>query len=156
MTFSTLNQSILVVRRSLQFWWSLQFWYNALVTKVPLVLFETCTYGICNVNLRKDPYKTALKLDQLSDSEFDLGLHICPDGRVFEIPFTANGLIVPSAALHLNDLNLVVGQHATVPEKVLVSRLKNVLAKSRTTMFIHCNHKTISMFQSLISWLAGE
>ena len=94
------------------------------------------------------------------DIGFQLETLLNPDACVIQIPFTTKESIIPSAALYLNELNVIPYRNKIVPEEVFMSRLRKCARGSITnrdvsSLFPHHNISG-SVFNLLVGWWVGK
>ena len=91
-----------------------------------------------------------------NDHEFDLDFLLKPDARVIQLPFLTERSIVPSAALYLNELNLVPVNQKIIPEELFMSRLimcapGTITNKDILSLYPH-NNISGSVFNLMTGW----
>lgn len=94
------------------------------------------------------------------DIGFQLAILLKPDAWVMEIPFATKDSIIPSAALYLNELNIMSYKNQIVSEEVFMSHLQNwargsITNKDISSLFPHHNISG-SVFNLLVGWWLGK
>ena len=134
---------------------------KAILVQCPCHQSMTCPFrdmcGPCSVHSRDEPTQdVALEGSPCPDIGFDLDILLQPDARVLEIPFETNDSIVPSAALYLNELNLLSGKHQVISEAIFMARLKEcamgtITNKDIFSLYPH-NNISGSIFNLMVGW----
>ena len=126
-----------------------------IVVQCPCHNSTTCTFrNICGPCL--DDGSSFSTPREAHDLGIDLNLLIEPHAPVLSIPFVTEGSIIPSASLHLNELNLSRVIQRVVPEEIFMTRMVacckgTITNKDVMSLFPHSNISA-SIFNLLSEW----